>query len=160
MWGGLECRGESERWLSLLRHSEGLRCDSDGSEGFEQVKNGKLESPHASFISAFTSGNAKPLAPQVSWLGSETSGQLRLSIPCFLHLGIFPCLFPPLRTLFPLLLTNLGPTFLPEISLVFMMSRSLGGALMYQGSPTTLSVAGLSASSSQPCAHRRALSEE
>lgn len=126
LWGGLECRGESERWLGLLHHIEGLRCDSDGREGFERVKNGKLESPHAPSISAFPRGNAKPLAPQVSWLGFETSGQLRLSILCFLHLGIFPYLFSLLRTLFPPLLTNLGPTFLPEISLVFMLSRYLG----------------------------------
>lgn len=39
---GLQCRGESERWSGLLSHSEGLSCDSEGCEGFEQVKNGKL----------------------------------------------------------------------------------------------------------------------
>jgi hypothetical protein len=39
---GLECR-EAERWLVLLSHSEGLRWDSHGREGFERVKNGKLE---------------------------------------------------------------------------------------------------------------------
>lgn len=123
---GLECRGESERCLGLPSHSESLRCDSEGCEGFEQVKNGKLKGPHA----PFPRGNAKTLAPPtvscaLALLASRL-GSLRLLV------SPAPFIFRPLLSVpnaqdtLPTFLTNPGPTFLPEISLVFMLSRPFG----------------------------------
>lgn len=124
---------------------------SEGREGFEQVKNGKLKGPRGSFSFTFPRGNAKTLAP-------PTDSPFPAALPASCQLRLLNTLLPSSSGLYlsvpstqDTLLTSphqFRPC-LPEICLVLMPSRLFALSPEVPGASHYPVMAGLSASNSQ-----------